>query len=581
MMEHIENVTRYTANFIDELVNSGLEHVVISPGSRSTPLAILCTEHEELKEWVIIDERSAAYFALGIAKQTNKTVALVCTSGTAAANYFPAIVEAYYARVPLLVLTADRPHELRHIGASQTINQLNMYGEFVKRFEEMALPDSNALMLRYVRNRASTAIHTASEGNPGPVHLNFPFREPLVPDLSLDNLWGEKTGERFNLTFDGKKHLSTEQLQQLVTKLTSFMRGVIVCGPQTDVGLAENLVALSEKLQIPILADPTSQLRAGKHAKQNVIANYDAIFRVESVRKILKPDYIIRFGAMPISKSYLFYLQTHETVPQMVVENSETMREPTNHPTDYVFADSSILCEQLITQLTANRFDDNWLATWQANELIATNELAKISGEELTEGEVISQVISALPDESALFIANSMPVRDLDTYFMPIDKTLRIHANRGVSGIDGVTSSALGIAATSKVKPTLIIGDLSFYHDLNGLLIAKQYQLNLTIVLINNDGGGIFSFLPQAQEAKHFDALFGTAHGLAFSKVVDMYGGTYESVNEVEALQTALKKSHETAGLSVIEIQTNREENVVAHRTLWKNIEQELIRADA
>lgn len=580
-MNHIEHLTRYTANFIDELVSSGLEHVVISPGSRSTPLAILCTEHKRLKEWIIVDERSAAYFALGIAKKTNKPVALVCTSGTAAANYLPAIIEAYYGRVPLLILTADRPHELRHIGASQTINQLNMYGQFVKRFEEMALPDGDEKMLRYVRNSASTAVHITMEGNPGPVHLNFPFREPLVPNLSLDNLWGTKTQKQFNVTLDGKKGLSIVQVEKLVTKLTGLSRGVIVCGPQVDELLAGNIVALSEKLQAPILADPTSQLRAGNHSLKNIIANYDAIFRVVSLREKLKPDYIIRFGAMPISKHYLYYVQTHEAASQIVVENSKDMREPTNHPSDYIFADSNLVCEQLLGGMKDYVANVDWLQTWQEKDQVAQNEIAKTTGEEITEGDVVTQVLEALPEPSDLFIANSMPVRDLDTYFMPTNKNITVHANRGVSGIDGVTSSALGIAAVSQIKPTLIIGDLSFYHDLNSLLIAKQYHLDLTIVLINNDGGGIFSFLPQAQEAKHFESLFGTAHGLEFSKAIDMYDGKYELVNQVSTLQKALEKSYQTTGLSVIEIQTNREENVLTHKVLWGNIEQELMKSDA
>lgn len=580
-MNHIENLTRYTANFIDELVNSGLEHVVISPGSRSTPLAILFTEHSSIKEWIVIDERSAAYFALGIAKATNKPVALVCTSGTAAANYFPAIVEASSGRVPLLVLTADRPHELRHIGATQTINQLSMYGEFVKKFEEMALPDGDEKMLRYIRNRASTAVHITMEGNPGPVHLNFPFREPLVPDLNLDNLWGAKTTERFNLTFDGTKSLSSDQVEQLATKLTAKSCGVIVCGPQVDKSLAANIVALSEKLAAPIIADPTSQLRAGNHPLQNVVATYDAIFRVESFREELKPDYIIRFGGMPISKHYLFYLETHEAAMQIVVENSQAMREPTNHSTDYIFAESNLLCQQLLSAMHDYKPDYQWLQKWQDKDQIVKDEITKTTNLKLTEGEVVTQVLQALPTASDLFIANSMPVRDLDTYFMPTDKTITIHANRGVSGIDGVTSTALGIAAMSKVKATLIIGDLSFYHDLNGLLIAKQYNLNLTIVLINNDGGGIFSFLPQAQEAKHFESLFGTAHGLEFSKTIEMYGGKYALVNQVTALQKALQHSYDSPGLTVIEIQTDREENVLAHRTLWGNIEQKLMKPDA
>lgn len=576
-MNHIEHLTRYTANFIDELVNSGVEHVVISPGSRSTPLALLCTEHPKLREWVIVDERSAAYFALGIAKKTKQAVALVCTSGTAAANYLPAIVEAYYGRIPLLVLTADRPHELRHVGASQTINQLNMYGNFVKHFEEMGLPDSSEKSLRYVRNRASNAVHQASQGNPGPIQLNFPFREPLVPDLTLENLWGERNGLPYNWTMEGKKCLASWQVEDITEKLRNNPKGVIVVGPQVDEALAESIVHLSEKLHIPILADPTSQLRAGKHKKAHIIANYDAIFRVESVRKALQPDYIIRFGAMPISKHYLFYVQTHEAAMQFVVENDGEMREPTNHDSSHLFVEGTLLCEQVLARLDTYEADRAWLQGWQRKEKIAREIVQASANKQLTEGEVITQVMQAIPTQSDLFIANSMPVRDLDTFFMPTDKTITVHANRGVSGIDGITSSMLGIAAVAHVKPTLVIGDLSFYHDLNGLLTAKQYKLDATIVLINNDGGGIFSFLPQAREAKHFEALFGTPHGLDFSKAIELYGGTYECIDEIAALQKALEQAYKHKGLNVIEIQTNRQENVTAHRELWDAIGREMM----
>lgn len=218
-MNHTEKLTRYVANFVDELAKSGLEHVVISPGSRSTPLAMLFTEYEQMQTFVAVDERSASFFALGMAKETNKPVALVCTSGTAAANYYPAIIEAYYSRVPLLILTADRPHELRSIGASQTIKQINMYGDHVKWFQEMALPESTPEMLQYVRNRASRAILETKQGNPGPVHLNFPFREPLIPDLTLSDLWGDQKDEPFNPVYEGMKRLSDVQIEQLLNML--------------------------------------------------------------------------------------------------------------------------------------------------------------------------------------------------------------------------------------------------------------------------------------------------------------------------------------------------------------------------
>lgn len=575
-MNHTEKLTRYIANFVDELACSGLIHVVISPGSRSTPLATLFTEHEKIKEWVIIDERSAAYFALGIAKQTKKPVALVCTSGTAAANYYPAIVEAHYGRVPLIVLTADRPHELRGIGASQTINQINLYGQFVKDFQEMALPESSPSMLRYVRNRASRAVREAEQGNPGPVHLNFPIREPLMPDVMLEDLWGQQNNTCYNFTYDGIKQLNSTVLGQVADILFANEQGLIVCGPQIDEMLAEKITKLAGKLNVPILADPLSQLRAGKHSKDTIISTYDAILRSEKVRKKLKPKYIIRFGAMPISKNYLFYVQEHDDILQLVVEDNEAMREPTNHQSEYIFANGTQLCDDLLMLPYDVPPDNDWLKTWQNMNDKVVDVLDNDSMSPITEGKAVQQLLHVIPEESVIFVANSMPVRDLDTFFIPNEKLVFIQANRGVSGIDGTLSSALGVASVTKKHVTLIIGDLSFYHDLNSLLVAMQYNIDITILLINNNGGGIFSFLPQANNTKHFEALFGTPLNIDFEHAVTMYKGNYELVTTTTDLADSLRKSYGAEGISVIEVQTDRAENVAWHRELWNEIERRL-----
>lgn len=574
-MNHTENLTRYTANFVDELVCSGLRHVVISPGSRSTPLAILCTEHEEIKEWVLIDERSAAYFALGIAKHTNEPVALVCTSGTAAANYFPAIVEAYYARVPLIVLTADRPHELRGVGASQTINQVQMYGDFVKKSWEMALPEATPSMLQYVRNRAARVFQDAIGNNAGPVHVNFPFREPLLPDLTLTNVWGMQQKTSYNVTYEGEKRLPKPQLEKLASKLLN-KRGVIVCGPQMDEHLATAIVKLSDQLQAPILADPLSQLRTGAHDKANVIATYDSIFRSKQMRETLAPDYIIRFGAMPISKSYLFYVQEHADALQIVVEDFHDTREPTNHQSEYIFANSHQLCEDLLPYVVNHEPEANWLKTWQQLDAIAAFQLQRVVSSELTEGETIRNIMEMAPNDSVLFVANSMPVRDVDTFLGKMDKQLHVHANRGTSGIDGTMSTAIGVAATLKQHVTLIVGDLSFYHDMNSLFAAKHYDIDITIILINNNGGGIFSFLPQAKEGKHFEALFGTPLHLDFAHVAQLYESSYDLITSQHELEEAVQRAWAVSGISIIEVQTDRDENAIWHRSVWSDIETRL-----
>lgn len=577
-MNETEQLTRYTANFIDELVVNGLQDVVISPGSRSTPLAVLFAEHEKVNDWIVIDERSAAYFALGIAQAKQRPVALVCTSGTAAANYLPAVVEAYYARVPLVVLTADRPHELRNIGASQTIEQVGMYGDFVKKFFEMAPPENDERMIDYVRNRAFRVMKITEDGNPGPVHVNFPFREPLMPDVSLPNLWNGREIENSEL-FTGNKRLQEVDLQSLSRFMTNHPNGLIVCGPQVDKELGRAITSLSERLQIPILADPLSQLRAGQHRKETIIATYDTLFRSEKISKQLKPDYIVRFGAMPISKHYLFYLTEYRDVPQFVVENSDSVREPTNHRSHYILANGAQLCTDLLSCIPTRNDHSDWLAKWTRMEEIASEQLTKVEHDTLTEGLAIRNVIDSLKERHHLFVANSMPVRDVDTFFMSTNKNVTLYANRGVSGIDGTLSSALGVATTGE-RVTLVIGDLSFYHDINSLLIAKRYQLPITIVLINNNGGGIFSFLPQAKEEKHFEHLFGTPLHIEFQHAVTMFAGNYHLVTNEMELTNALELSYATDQFTVIEVQTDRNENVAWHRALWENISQRLERND-
>lgn len=576
-MNHTEILTRYTGNFVDELVASGLREVVISPGSRSTPLAMTMYEHVGIKTWIIIDERSAAYFALGMAKQTGRPVALLCTSGTAAANYYPAIIEAHYGRVPLLILTADRPHELRDIGAPQAIDQVNMYGDYVKWFEEMALPEASPRMLAYSRSKAARAVFIAESGNAGPVHLNFPFREPLIPDFSVEDPWGREKAGSHNPVYNGVKTLPEEQLHHLLSLLNDKQKGVIVCGPQVDPQLGQSVAKLASVFGLPILADPLSQLRSGPHCKEQIIEGYDAIFRNQRIREQLKPDYIIRFGAMPVSKSYLFYVEEHEDALQIIVEPDEGFRDPTGNQTEYIYADPHALCEDLISRSQPIKDNEAWLQIWQMMNQVAKDHLLSETAGALTEGEAVKNLLAVVPQTSTLYVGNSMAVRDVDSFFMNTEKELTVLANRGASGIDGVVSSALGATAATRERVTLLIGDLSFYHDLNGLLAAKQYELDLTVVLINNNGGGIFSFLPQATEEKYFDVLFGTPLNIDFSQVVSMYGGYYEVVTDEVYLREELTASYERDGLTVIEVQTDRVENVNWHREKWANIEQELL----
>ncbi|WP_369413978.1 2-succinyl-5-enolpyruvyl-6-hydroxy-3-cyclohexene-1-carboxylic-acid synthase [Gracilibacillus salinarum] len=488
-MNHVESLTKYVGHFVDQLYRSGVVNVVISPGSRSTPLSLSFAAYDRFNIWVDIDERSAGFFALGMAKETNKAVVLVCSSGTAAANYFPAIIEAAQSRVPLIVLTADRPHELRDVGAAQAIDQLKMYGDYPKWFHEMALPDATPQMLQYARNNADRAVQTAENQTKGPVHLNFPFREPLIPDFELSNVWFSNKQHDVVRHFQPERtYLSQQHLDQVNQQLQSKKRGLIICGPHDHKLLADTVLDLAAAWGLPVLGDPLSFIRMYTD-RAVLIESYDGILKSKKVRELMKPDFIIRFGAMPVSKPVLQLLQEQD-IDQIIVEESVTYRNPTQKRADYLYGQPEHVAKQL-TELSLH-FDPHWLTTWQHLNQYATSIL-KEEADNLTEGLAVRGIQSVIPDESVLFVGNSMPIRDVDSFWFDNDKQVFIYANRGANGIDGVVSTAMGMAASGK-RVTLLVGDISFLHSMNGLLLTKQYDLSVTVVLINNKGAASFLF---------------------------------------------------------------------------------------
>ncbi|HAQ08277.1 MAG TPA: 2-succinyl-5-enolpyruvyl-6-hydroxy-3-cyclohexene-1-carboxylic-acid synthase [Bacillus bacterium] len=574
-MSHQEGLTAYIAAFVAELSKSGVKDVIISPGSRSTPMALVMAEHPELRIHVQVDERSASFFALGIAKASNKPVALLCTSGTAAANYYPAIIEASISRVPLIVLTADRPHELRDVGAPQAIDQIHLYGKNVKWFVEMAPPEKTDEMIRYARTVCARAAAMASSYPAGPVHLNFPFREPLIPIMN-EGIF--EVGERSNRYVDiqtGHLSLSDDLFEKIALELDSYRRGIIVCGQMDNSQFANEVITLAEKLKFPILADPLSQLRSGEHDGQYIIDAYDAFLRNEDAKDALKPDLIIRFGAMPISKALTIFIKENRTARQIVVDSGGGWREPSMSASEMLYCEESIFCKN-IGKTVKRVMDSGYLQQWSEVNALTKDKLAAVSEvEELSEGKLFYQLAEMLPEGATLFVGNSMPIRDLDSFFLFNNKKIKVMANRGANGIDGIISTALGAAVISQ-PCYLVLGDLTFYHDLNGLLAAKLYNLNINILLINNNGGGIFSFLPQANEPKHFEKLFGTPLGLDFSHIVEMYHGKYDAIQDWSHFTDVFNENQSIKGLKVMEIQTMRDRNLKEHRDLWKSVSREI-----
>ncbi len=582
----------YIGAFVDELARAGLRHVCIAPGSRSAPLALTIAAHPRLKIWMHLDERSAGFFALGMARALGEPVALLCTSGTAAANFLPSVVEANRAGVPLLVLTADRPPELRDVDAAQTIDQTRLYGHHVKWFVDVALPDIAPDLLRYVRTLAGRAHAAAAAVPSGPVHLNFPFREPLVPipvdapaGISVDDAlaWhGRPNGAPWVAVYEPTLGVEPAIAARLARELAVAARPLIVCGPQYDPLLAESLGALSVTIGAPLLADPLSQLRWGKHDRSAVIDRYDAFLRSEPAATRLAPDLVVRIGAPPTSKTLLQYLQRHGEARHIVVDPAH-WPDPLLTAAEVIHADPRMLVISVneCSERSERHSNRAWLDEWRAADRRAGSSLADYasSRQEIFEGAVLAEAVQLLPDNATLFVSSSMPVRDLDSFSPGDGRSLRTFANRGANGIDGVVSTALGVAATREKSGgalVLVIGDIAFYHDMNGLLAAKRHGLDATIVVINNDGGGIFSFLQQAGNESRFEELFGTPHGLDFAAAATLYGADYVLAKSIAELRAGLIAGIGGQGLHIVEVRTDRTTNVTLHRDAWAEVARAL-----
>jgi len=584
-----ENIDLAVVNeFVEELTQAGVRHVCVSPGSRSTPLTLAMARHSSLQLWSLLDERSAAYFAYGLARRQNEPVVLLCTSGTATANYFPAVMEASQSRVPLLIVTADRPPELQGVGSNQTVDQLKLYGSHVKLFLQMPVPEATDTLYRHARQAAWRAVLTATSSPAGPVHINWPFREPLIPPVvrADTRMAAGSHPAPGALTQFGRAVSSPDRtiLNSVLDLCQGMERGLIVCGPQDDPGLAKLLIEVAMQLEIPLLADPLSQVRTVGDAADVVIDGYDILLRDDQWFDRLRPDLIFRFGQTPTSKVLGKFLQTQSEAWQVVVDEDTAWSDPYFTATHVIVSDPSEFCKALLHESHRRRSSSpgkrEWTAAWvsmneDVHRVVSTELGTQKFQNDLFEGQLPREILACMPSNGTLMVGNSMPVRDFDS-FLPSTKTKTlILANRGVSGIDGVVSTALGIAAAQAGPVVLVIGDVSFYHDLNALLIAKRHSLSLLIVLIHNDGGGIFSFLPQAGYPETFEP-FKTSHGLDFRPGVEMYGGHFTSVQTWPEFHEAVGQAWQRDGLTVVELRTHEQPNVDLHQYLFHRVQQAL-----
>jgi 2-succinyl-5-enolpyruvyl-6-hydroxy-3-cyclohexene-1-carboxylate synthase len=571
---------------VDQLAASGVRNAVICPGSRSTPIAVSLAAHPHIHSWVLIDERAAAFFALGMARHLTAPVVVLTTSGTAAANCLPAVVEARLSRVPLIVLTADRPPELRDWGAAQTIDQIQLYGGHVKWFVDMPVPDANDALVRHARATAERAVQSARSHPAGPVHINLPFREPLLPaDVSSRHrLLSTLSHCRPSDSFVGAEQCqvipAAAALDELASHIAQEPRGIIVCGPGEAPGLAAAATELSASSGYPILADPLSGVRFGPHDRSAIIDAYDPFLRDQETAAALQPDVVIRVGALPTSKPLQQFLLAHPNRVHVVIDASPP-RDPFHLATSYVIGDAATTLADLAARIAPERSGDGgWVDAWKGVDRAAgaAIETALAREDDLFEGRAVAEVAALLPDGATLMVGNSMPIRDVDAFVRGDRRRLRIVSNRGANGIDGVVSTALGAAAVADGPLVLIVGDLSFVHDLNGLLAATKFNLDAIVVVLNNDGGGIFSFLPQAEQldTPTFEALFGTPTGLDVAAAARLFGAAYARPGDWGAFRRELCRGIHGHGLSVVELITDRNRNVAQHRAVWASLTEAL-----
>jgi 2-succinyl-5-enolpyruvyl-6-hydroxy-3-cyclohexene-1-carboxylate synthase len=563
--------------FTEELAHCGMRAACTSPGSRSAPLVLSLAREERLRCFSHVDERCAGFFALGLAKASGLPVAVACTSGTAVAELLPAAIEAREARVPLLLLSADRPAELRENGAGQAINQLGIFGGAAKWFFEVSVHEAGEAQLRWMRTLACRAYWTALEGRAGAVHLNFPLYEPLVTDEVLPHdATGRASGAPF-LARPPSAPAAEDALRRLSGLLAGSTRGALVAGRHerpTPLGAAA--VAFAEAAGWPLLADPMSGARRGRAA----IAHYDALLRDAGFAAAMRPDLILRVGDLPVSKPLRDWLAGLGEVPQVALDPEGAWQDPDSVVSHSLALDPERALAHLAREAAAGTprpapAAEDWLQGWRgADERAGAAIRTVVDARGLSEPAIAMELGVLLPAEATLYVASSMPVRDIETFWPIRGDPPRVLCNRGANGIDGTVSAAFGAAAEGPGPVVLLIGDVAMAHDIGGLLAAGRLGLGLTIVLIDNGGGGIFDFLPvagarMAREPDLYSTHIATPTGLDFSRAASLYGLAHERVEDVQGFRAALERALGGGGSGIIEVRGERGANVALHRGVW------------
>jgi 2-succinyl-5-enolpyruvyl-6-hydroxy-3-cyclohexene-1-carboxylate synthase len=567
--------TALASAFVEELARGGLRRAVVSPGSRSTPLAVALWREPAIEVTVIVDERSAAFFALGAAQAGGEPVALLCTSGTAAANYHPAVCEADESAIPLVVLTADRPPELRGVGAGQTIDQLKLYGSAVRWFCEVGTHAADDVGLLHYRSVACRALAAArGEVRPGPVHLNLPWREPLAPiavegavtatdPLALAGREGRPLTAVTRVDLEPSAFL----LDEVAGHIADAISGVIVAGRQLDPELREPLAHLARVSGFPILAEPTSQLRCGPHDRSHVVTAYDHLLRDERFARSVVPELVLRFGEMPTGKPLRAWL-AESGADEIAVDPRGGWNEPTRRAAALLRADPTELAAGWAARLEGLEGRERPAPErWLKGELAAQAALAEAfeAGREVTEPAIHRALADIHRDGDLVYTASSMPIRDQESFLPAAEADVLFLCNRGANGIDGLVSSGIGAAQATGRPTTIVTGDLGLLHDLGGLAALRDVSTPVRIVVIDNDGGGIFHFLPQekAMSDEEFEAILGTPRGVDVGRAAALFDLPHRRVDDLGELGTALD-----AGTGLIEVSVDRSANTELHRSL-------------
>jgi 2-succinyl-5-enolpyruvyl-6-hydroxy-3-cyclohexene-1-carboxylate synthase len=561
--------TAFARTLVDEWARHGVTDACLAPGSRSAPLALALAADARIRLHVHVDERSASFFALGLARATARPAILLCTSGTAAANFHPAVLEAHHARVPLLVCTADRPPELRDTGAGQTVDQVKLFGDAVRWFHDSEVPSDRPDAGATWRALASRAIAAAVGSPAGPVHVNLPFREPLVPTGEpLVDAPGRSDDRPWTASAPGVRAPSVEMLDALAHLVADRPRGLVVAGWGAGVR-PTTLLRFAEAAGWPILADPISNLRVPA-----TVSAYDPLLRVTRFADAHRPDVVLRIGGPTTNKPLAQWLDP--TVDQVLVDPDDAWLDPLHAASGRMVADPELLLGALADAVDV-MVDDAWVRSWTDADVAARTALDSLvdGWNDPFEGRIARDVVRESPEGASLVVASSMPVRDVESFAAARDG-ITFHANRGVNGIDGFVSTALGVAAASDGPTVALLGDLCFLHDTNGLLGAVDRGVDATLVVVDNGGGGIFSFLPQADLPDHFETLFGTPQPVDVAAVAGVHGIPVTEVGAADEVNPALRGAVDAGGVRMLRVRTDRDANVTRHREVWTAVEDSL-----